>query len=50
MPCAQLKTIDLTRQAGCVRLLALDVDGVLSDGHPNAFLEAETEVAPGHTC
>ena len=32
MPCAQLKTIDLTRQAGCVRLLALDVDGVLSDG------------------
>lgn len=33
MPCAQLKTIDLTRQAGCVRLLALDVDGVLSDGH-----------------
>ena len=32
MPCAQLKTIDLTRQASCVRLLALDVDGVLSDG------------------
>jgi 3-deoxy-D-manno-octulosonate 8-phosphate phosphatase (KDO 8-P phosphatase) len=32
MPCAQLKTIDLTRQASYVRLLALDVDGVLSDG------------------
>ena len=32
MPCAQLKTIDLNWQASCVRLLALDVDGVLSDG------------------